>query len=229
VEAAGLRGGKLSLYDFRDRGPGTLHAIDGNFGLCQRGGNEKGQPMVHALMVCALLVSAPSDPARSDAAIEEDVVGPILDMTLRREDSPFNYFEVKVVEGVVSVSGTVRHASRGRQIAREVAKIAGVRGVRNGFRSPSDGSGDERLRRELYRSIYGSSAFSRYGLHSSPPIRVLVERGKVVLAGAVSSQVERALLTNIALGSAAFEVDNQVAVDAAIANVPLGVIGVRFY
>lgn len=187
--------------------------------------------MLSVLALSGLLLApsaTASDDARNPAVIEEEVFGVIRDVTWRREDAPFNYFEVKISDGVVTLSGTVRHASRGRQIAREVGKIPGVREVRNELRSPSDGAGDERLRRQLYRSIYGSLGLSRYAVQGVPPIRILVERGKVVLAGRVASAVERELLTTIAARSSAFEVENAVAIDPAVGNVSVGGVGVRF-
>lgn len=187
--------------------------------------------MLHPLALCALLLvpaQAAADGTRNAAVVEEEVLDVIRDITWRREDSVFNYFEVGAREGTVTLSGTVRFASRGKQIAREVARIPGVREVRNDLRSPSDGAGDERIRRQLVQGIYGSLGLSRYALHAVPPIRILVERGRVVLAGRVASRVERDLLTQIAHRSSAFEVENAVEVDPAVANVPAGGGGVRF-
>lgn len=187
--------------------------------------------MLHPLVLSALLLvpaQGAAEGTRNPAVIEQEVLDVIRDIMWRREDSVFNYFEVGVREGTVTLSGTVRFASRGNQIAREVAKIPGVREVRNDLRSPDDGAGDERIRRELMRAIYGSLSLSRYSLQAVPPIRILVERGKVVLAGRVASAVERDLLTTIAHRSSAFEVENEVEVDPAVGNVPAGGIGVRF-
>jgi osmotically-inducible protein OsmY len=187
--------------------------------------------MLLAIALSAFVIGpapGPAEGARNDAVIAEEVLQVIRDATWRRPDSAFNYFDVKVEQGVVVLSGTVRHASRGRQIAGEVAQIPGVRDVRNELRSPSDGAGDERIRRELMRAIYGSLSLSRYALQAVPPIRILVERGRVVLAGRVASAVERELLTAIAHRSSAFEVENEVEVDPAVANVPAGGFGVRF-
>ncbi|HET8647443.1 MAG TPA: BON domain-containing protein, partial [Vicinamibacteria bacterium] len=154
--------------------------------------------MLHVLLLSAsFLAAVPPAPEgdRNPAVIEQEVMDLVQDVTLDREDAVFNYFEVKVDAGVVTLSGTVRHASRGQQIAREVARIPGVREVRNELHAPDLGAGDERLRRELMQGIYGSNSLSRYALHRVPPIRILVERGTVVLAGRVSSAVERDLLT----------------------------------
>jgi osmotically-inducible protein OsmY len=168
--------------------------------------------IVSAVLACSAPAAGQAGPALAD------VLRVVRDATIDRNDTLFNFIEVAIRGDVVILSGTVRHASRGREIERRVAELAGVHQVRNELRSPSDGAGDERLRRELARSVYGHSALSRYALNLDPPIRILVERGKVVLAGRVSTRVERDLLTQIALRSAAFEVENQVVVAANAAN-----------
>lgn len=187
--------------------------------------------MLKSLAV-SLLVLAPSAPAadgaRNSAVIETEARQVIRDITVDREDTVFNFIEVAVDGAVVRLTGTVRHASRGAQIERAIARINGVRAVRNELHAPRTGAGDERLRRELVRGIYGHSSLSRYRLLLVPPIRILVEQGKVVLAGRVSTSVERELLRQIASRSEAFEVEIDVVVDADLASEPVGGAGVSF-
>lgn len=186
--------------------------------------------MLRVLFASVLLLGpspASTGDSRPPSVIENEVLRVVSEATIARPDTVFNFIGVAVDGDVVTLSGTVRHASRGRQIEREVAKIAGVREVRNRLHAPALGAGDERIRRQLVRAIYGHPSLSRYGLHAEPPIRILVERGKVVLAGRVASRVERELLTQIAHRSEAFEVENAVVVDAEVANVPVGGAGVH--
>jgi osmotically-inducible protein OsmY len=165
---------------------------------------------------------------RNPAVIEAEARRVIRDLTVDQPDTLFNFVEVAVDGDVVTLSGTVRHQSRGAQIEREVARITGVGAVRNRLHSPRLGASDERLRRELVRSIYGSPGLSRYALLLEPPVRILVERGRVVLAGRVAARVEREMLTHIARRTEAFEVENEVVVDAEVANEPVGQVGVGF-
>jgi hypothetical protein len=179
-----------------------------------------------------LLVLAPcavaADGSRNPAVIDTEARQVIRDITLDREDTVFNFIEVAVDGAVVTLTGTVRHASRGTQIERAIARISGVRAVRNELHAPRTGAGDERLRRELVRGIYGHTSLSRYRLLLAPPIRILVEQGKVVLAGRVSTPVERELLRQIASRTEAFEVEIDVVVDADLASEPVGGAGVSF-
>jgi hypothetical protein len=183
-------------------------------------------------LALSLLVLAPSavaaESTRNPEVIDTEARRVIRDITLDREDTVFNFIEVAVDGAVVTLTGTVRHASRGTQIERAIAKIGGVRAVRNQLHAPRTGAGDERLRRELVRGIYGHSSLSRYRLLLVPPIRILVEQGRVVLAGRVSSPVERELLRQIASRPEAYDVEIDVAVDADLANEHVSGAGVNF-
>jgi osmotically-inducible protein OsmY len=188
--------------------------------------------MRHAVAVWLGIVLASSvarAAERAPAAIEAEARQVVRDVTIDQPDILFNFVEVSVDGDVVTLSGTVRHRSRGEQLQREVARIAGVREVRNRLHAPELGAADERLRRELVRAIYGAPGLSRYAILHEPPIRILVERARVVLAGRVASKVERELLTHIARRTEAFDVENEVVVDAEVGNETIGhaVIGVR--
>jgi osmotically-inducible protein OsmY len=53
--------------------------------------------------------------------------------------------------------------------------------------SPSD----DRLRRALYKAIYGYPALSRYDLPVIKPIRIIVKNGNVTLEGVVDGQADK--------------------------------------
>jgi len=186
------------------------------------------QQWLAASLLLLATPAAAAESSRDPAVIETEVLQVIQDLTRDREDTLFNFVDVTVDDGVVTLSGTVRHASRGTQLAREIAQVSGVRAVRNELRSPRMGAGDERLRRELVHGIYGHLSLSRYRLFVAPPIRILVEQGRVVLAGRVAAAVERELLRQIANRSEAFEVEIEVSVDADVVNEARGGVGVSF-
>ncbi len=68
----------------------------------------------------------------------------------------------------------------------------------------------------LARQIYGDVRFAQYAHWAHPPIRILVDRGNVILAGWVRNPVEKAVLGNIARGTLSFNVDNQLQVDSEV-------------
>ena len=52
---------------------------------------------------------------------------------------------------------------------------------------------DDRLRLELYRTIYGHTALNRYALQAVPSIHIIVENGKVTLDGVVANEGDRTI------------------------------------
>jgi hyperosmotically inducible protein len=76
---------------------------------------------------------------------------------------------------------------------REVKKIEGVERVTNRIEVLPASFFDDRLRVQLYRTIYSDSMLSRYALQSVPPIHIIVKNGHVTLEGVVASESERNL------------------------------------
>jgi osmotically-inducible protein OsmY len=132
----------------------------------------------------------------------------------------FDSVGVAVEQGVVTLQGSVQHPWRKVDIERRVARLDGVRELRNEIRVQPVSSADDRLRSQLYREIYGNGLFQRYATFVNPPIRIIVENGNVTLTGLVNSQVEKAVLGSIARSALAFRVDNQVQVEREIAKEP---------
>jgi hyperosmotically inducible protein len=97
---------------------------------------------------------------------------------------------------------------------RRVAEVAGVRDIKNEIRIAPASTFDDRLRAQLYRRIYGDDMFVRYSNWATPPIRIVVENGRVTLTGLVGSSVEQVRLGMIARGTLAFKVTNAVEVES---------------
>ena len=66
------------------------------------------------------------------------------------------------------------------------------------------------------RAIYGNSSFWNYAAMANPPIHVIVERGRVTLAGVVNSNVERMLARSLATGFGSFGVTSELKTDAEV-------------
>jgi len=128
----------------------------------------------------------------------------------------FDSVGIGVDHGVVTLEGSVLEPWRKDDIERRVARLDGVREVRNQIRVQPTSTFDDRLRVQLYRRIYGNGLFQRYATFANPPIRIIVEHGNVTLTGVVNSRVERTVLESIARGVLAFKVDNQVQVESEI-------------
>jgi osmotically-inducible protein OsmY len=147
----------------------------------------------------------------SDTVLRTSVADAILDDPFL---TVFDGVGAEVEDGVVTLIGSVGSPDRRRDLEQRVSRIAGIREVRNRIHAQATSTFDDRLRRQLYVAIYGNDSFSRYAGWANPPIRILVNRGRVTLVGYVASPVERALLGHIARGVASFGVQNQVKLES---------------
>lgn len=133
--------------------------------------------------------------------------------------SVFDSVSVDVADGGVVLAGSVRSPDRKKDIGERVAKVAGVRHLRNEIRVQSASLFDERLRQRLYQAIYGRDQFAPYA--SWHPVRIVVDRGRVTLTGTVASKVEQALLGHIAREVPSFGVENRVQVEGEAQEEPV--------
>jgi osmotically-inducible protein OsmY len=147
---------------------------------------------------------------RPDADIRKDIEKAILRYPYY---GVFDSIEVGVQGGVVALRGSVYQPWRKDDLEMSIAKVSGIKALDSEIRVQGIGGFDESLRRQLVRQIYGSQNFIQYANWPNPPIRIIVENGKVTLTGYVRSQVEQTLLTHIARQTLAFGVDNQVQVE----------------
>jgi len=177
-------------------------------------------------VVAALLFVGPAladDSARAvaasptDADIQSDVVDAVLGYV---HYGVFDSVGVGVENGVVTLTGSVLQPWHKDDLQKRVAKLEGVREVKNQIRVQPVSVFDDRLRVQLYRQIYGAGMFQRYASFANPPIHIIVENGNITLTGLVNSQVEKAVLGSIARGTLAFRVDNQVQIESELNKEP---------
>jgi osmotically-inducible protein OsmY len=128
----------------------------------------------------------------------------------------FDYVEFAVKDGAVLLVGSVIQPWKKSSIESRVARVPGVRALQNDITVQSLSLYDSRLRATLLRRIYGDLRFVQYAHRSHPPIRILVDRGHVVLAGWVASPVEKAVLGHIARSTPSFSVENRLRVDGEV-------------
>jgi hyperosmotically inducible periplasmic protein len=152
-----------------------------------------------------------------DADIQSEVVDAVLGYV---HYGVFDSVGVGVDDGVVTLVGSVYQPWRRDELVDRVARLTGVREIKNELRVQPASIFDDRLRAQLYRRIYGNEMFVRYASFVNPPIRIVVENGKVTLTGVVNSNVERVVLGSIANGTLAFSVDNQVQIESEIRKEP---------
>jgi hyperosmotically inducible protein len=159
---------------------------------------------------------------RPDSPRPDDRVGRAVADAILSEPryGVFDSVGVAVEDGVVLLRGSVREPWLKDALDRRVAQVNGVREIRNEISVAPASIGDDRLRAELYRRIYGDDMFVRYSNWASPPIRIVVENGRVTLTGLVNSPVEQVRLGMIARGTLAFKVTNSVEVESGRSKEP---------
>jgi len=159
---------------------------------------------------------------RPEKRADDEVRKAVAEAILRDPDyGVFDSVGVGVEEGVVALQGSVNRPWRKDELDRRVARVPGVRGIKNDIRIQPASIQDDRLRLQLYRRIYGDALFERYRSFPDPPVRIIVENGNVTLTGMVNSKVEQAVLGSIARGTLSFRVDNQVQVESEIRQEPV--------
>ena len=128
----------------------------------------------------------------------------------------FDSIDAGVDDGHVVLSGWVTMPYKKTDIERRVAKVAGVKAVKNDIQVLPVSQFDDELRFRISRAIYGSSSFWNYGAMANPPIHIVVVRGHVTLTGVVNSHVDRVLARSLAIGFGSFDVKNELKTDAEV-------------
>jgi hyperosmotically inducible protein len=116
----------------------------------------------------------------------------------------FDSVKAHVDEGIVTLTGKVTMPYKRQDIERRVAKVDGVRMVRDEITVLPVSQFDDQLRWGIARAIYSNPSFVGYGSMVNPPIHVIVERGRVTLEGVVRSNVDRMVARSIASSFTSF-------------------------
>jgi hyperosmotically inducible protein len=128
----------------------------------------------------------------------------------------FDDVSAMVENGVVTLVGKVTMPFKKDEIADRVARVDGVREVRNELTVLPVSPFDEELRYRIARAIYSNAAFWHYAAMANPPIHIVVEHGRVTLTGVVNNNVERMLARSLAMNYGAFSIKNELRTDAEI-------------
>lgn len=92
----------------------------------------------------------------------------------------------------VTLTGQVTRPTLKSDAEAVVQRIPGISSVVNHIEVLPLSDWDNRVRREVYLTLFNSrSPLFRYGLGSDPSIHIIVENGHVTLKGAVSSQSDK--------------------------------------
>lgn len=111
--------------------------------------------------------------------------------------------------GRVTLLGSVTRPTLKSSAENVIKKIEGVESIDNRIDVLPVSPNDDRLRRAVFRAIYGQPGLDRYGFQSVPSIHIVVKNGNVSLEGAVNTEADRNLAGIKAKGvSGVFSVTN---------------------
>ncbi|HMJ22827.1 MAG TPA: BON domain-containing protein [Terriglobales bacterium] len=141
-----------------------------------------------ALGSAVLARQANQAPARSTERITREVRHELLMLPYL---GVFDNLAYKVDGYNVTLIGQVTRPTLKSDAENVVKKIEGVEHVDNQIEVLPPSPGDDRLRRQLYRAIYGFPALQKYALGVQQPIRIIVKNGKVTLEGVVDNEADK--------------------------------------
>jgi osmotically-inducible protein OsmY len=123
-------------------------------------------------------------------------------------------YEVRPDRTVVLHGQVVRPTLKKDSEAR-IRDIEGVERIENKIEVLPTSINDDRLRRTLYRAIYGHSALNKYAMGAVPPIHIIVKNGQVTLEGVVLNEMDKNI-ANIQANSVSgvFKVTNNLRVES---------------
>ncbi len=117
-------------------------------------------------------------------------------------------------DGTVTLMGQVSRPTLKSDAENVVKRIEGVEKVVNNLEVLPTSPNDDRIRRAVYRAIYGNSVLSQYQLRAVPPLHIIVNRGHVTLEGVVARQMDKQVAGMQANGvSDVFSVTNNLQVE----------------
>src|SRR5262249_55681320 len=150
------------------------------------------RPTLLAIFCLSLTLSSSAQnnqaSAKSQERIQKEVrhelvMLPFLDV--------FDNLGYKVDGYNVTLVGQVTRPTLKTDAERVVKKIEGVEKVDNQIEVLPVSPNDDRLRRRLYRAIYGYPSLQKYDMPVIKPIRIIVKNGNVTLEGVVDSETDK--------------------------------------
>jgi hyperosmotically inducible protein len=105
--------------------------------------------------------------------------------------SIFDHLAYKVDGSNVTLMGAVRNAVLKDEAESSVKKIEGVDHVNNQIEILPASENDDRIRREVARTIFNDPTLFKYSVESVPSIHIIVKNGHVDLEGAVDNNTDK--------------------------------------
>lgn len=166
--------------------------------------------------ISAFAIAAPQDQgAMSQKGVDRIVREVRHELVMLPYYGVFDNLSYKVdPDGTVTLLGQVARPVLKSDAENSVKHIEGVEKVVNNIEVLPTSGNDDRIRRAVYRAIYGNSVLSQYQLRAVPPIHIIVNNGHVSLEGVVARSMDKQVAGMQANGvSGVFSVSNNLRVE----------------
>ena len=153
----------------------------------------KNVTAIALVLVATLLAARPAYAQISDRDLGERVAESV------RNYSKFSIFDdvnIGIDNRNVVLTVKVTAPNKKDDIGKRVAKIDGIRSLRNEIDVLPVSQTDARLRALAAERVYNYPAFWRYAQLADPPIHIIVEHQRITLTGIVDSQVDKMLASS---------------------------------
>jgi hyperosmotically inducible periplasmic protein len=178
---------------------------------------HKVSVLVAGFLVLSLLGLAQNQPPQRDQPSERSQERIIKEVRHELLMLPwfgvFDYIAFKVDGYNVTLLGQVTRPTLKSDAENSVKHIEGVEKVDNQIEVLPPSPMDDRIRRRLFRAIYGFGPLEKYALGVQKPIRIIVKNGHVTLEGVIDNDGDKNLAGIRANGvSGTFSVTNNLQV-----------------
>lgn len=130
-------------------------------------------------------------PEISDEELQNKLVRAISYDRVGYGTTAFNAISVHVQNGVVTLGGTAYGPVDAESAVSVASNMKGVKDVIDEISVDPVSPMDDRIRRAVYRAVYGFPSLNRYAIDPAQPIRISVQNGNVTLYGVVDRQADK--------------------------------------
>ena len=159
--------------------------------------NKFRLPLFTTVTVVALLaatIHAGTPPQKQTEPKGSDLVKEVRhQLVMLPYYSVFDNLAYKVEGSKVTLIGQVVRPTLKSDSEAVVKKLEGVTSVQNDIEVLPVSPNDDRLRRSLYRAIYGAPGLNRYSYSAVPSIHIIVKNGNVTLEGVADNEADKNL------------------------------------
>lgn len=130
-------------------------------------------------------------PTIPDAELRDKLIRAIQYDRVGYGTTAFNAISVNVQNGAVTLGGTAYGPVDADSAVAVASNMKGVKDVTNEIQVDPVSPMDDRIRRAVYRSVYGFPSLNKYAIDPAQPIRISVQNGNVTLFGVVINQGDK--------------------------------------